>query len=703
MIQKTRLVFTVVIIGILLAISLGWAQIQHKDIIYTKDGEEYFGELQKVDQNTVYFIDRHGEALTFSVDSVKSIDMGKKRPGDDWESTEAIDDTLLLRVIEGSPSPLQVAQSYVDAGYLVLYEKETCKYFEDNSSQVTTRKIIKVFKDRGKDQANQMFYYFQDNQEISIDFARSISKEGMVISLNDNAIEDASAYSYLPEYQRLRRIKFALKDVTLSSIIDFQITRKTHGHDILEPFYRTWNFQSSEPVLYSGIEVIVPQKTKVTYHPYNFKGKPRESKNGNYKHYLWEMRDLEPYVSEQTMPPTFLVTPSIIIAFESDWAEIGAAYYNKALEAFQSHNAVEAKVAELIAGNSPNKLEILYNFVAENIEDKGLSLNSYYPYPKPLDTILKNGFGSQQDVTFLLWGMLKLAGIECDLCLFPHKTGYQYRFADDIESISPFQIVAIKCDGANRVGYLYPNEYIRYDQSPSNLAGITGLLITGKGGKLIKTPELPASVNGSINKLDVIMKTDGSVEVEQHILLDGTAESTYRALKYNKTEENDNYFEDKVKEIDDRAVLIDYTLEGYKTLADNINLVLRFRIPNFAITAGEEILAFNFPSIKYSAYGVGAPSRTYPLFYGTLMDLENHIEIQLPQGYEVYYIASSVSYGDDRVGYNAEISRENGTVKFNDHYFRTECWLEAEYYPQFKSLIENRAKISKEWVVLKKL
>ncbi|MBN2543655.1 DUF3857 domain-containing protein [bacterium] len=678
-------------------------QTAHKDILYTLKGEEFFGELQKVTEDSIYFLSRKGELLTFSVNSVKSIDLGKKRPGDDWENMDAIDDPLLKRMIDESPSSIDIAKDYAEAGYLILYEKVTYKLFEDGSSEWINRQIIKVVMERGKDEANQIFSYNGDNQSLTIDFARSVNRSGQVISINDNAVEDASVFSYLPEYQRMRRKKFALKDVTLGSIIDFQVTRKTIKHDAFNPFYTTWNFQQTEPVLYSAIEVIVPKGEEIDYHSYNLETKPEKNNKDGYTHYLWEMKDIDPYIAEQSMAPPFLVTPSIIIALSSSWQDVGKAYYERVMEAFSYNKETTAKVNNLLADNPPNKLEVLYNFVAENIENKGLGFHSYYPYPKNLDDILKNGFGSQQDITFLLWGMLRIAGIESDLCLFPYKGGYQVRLAKDIEALSPFDIVGIKVKGANSIGYLSPNEFIRYDQDYNILAGVTCLLIKQEGSELVDIPELVPEENMEKNEIKATLNVDGSVQIEHEKVLYGTAEEKYRKLKYQTQKELDNYFEDMVKGIDNKASLVEYDLAGYKSLEDRVSLTIEYSIPNFAITAGEQILALNFPTINYSAYGFGAPSRYFPMHYDYTYATVNEIEILLPGGYDIYHIAEDIEYGDKDVKFKAEVSEKDRKVFYRDEYSRDVTWIETEEYQKFKELIENRAKISREWVVLKKV
>ena len=263
------------------------AMAKHRDIVYTIEGNEHVGELVKIDDNEVILRTKEGE-IAFPADSVRSVDLGQWRPGDDWENRLDIDDPLLEGALEKAD---EVSREYTNAGYITLYEKGTLTINADKSATFVQRYIYYIANERGKNKANWSTTYFDDIQDVTVDFARAIGFS-RVSTVADNAIEDASTSAWIAEYQRQRKKKFAMTGASLGSIIDYQITKTYRKTDIFNGLDVGWQFYDTEPIVESIFEVRYEDDLDI----YEFKmPEPKKSKDGDYKIRTYRMTDIEPF------------------------------------------------------------------------------------------------------------------------------------------------------------------------------------------------------------------------------------------------------------------------------------------------------------------------------------------------------------------------------------------------------------------------
>jgi len=673
-----------------------------KDIIYTRDGDEYFGELIKVDDDRIFFRHADGRRDTFAISDLKSVDLGKRRPGDQWRTVEDIDDPLLKEILGSAPS----AQNYPMAGHIVLYEIMIITLHQDSSSDVTNRQIIKIFKESGKREATQSFSYYSDNQECSIDFARSISPEGEVASLSDNAVEDAFAFIRYPRYQRLKQKKFALKEAREGSVLDYQITIHTAKHDVFNPLQKTWYFQSDVPILRSEVVVRAPQGIEIAYNIFNMGDIVQKSREGDMTEYRWVVTDSEPFIYENNMPPGDLVFPVLYLTTVDTWDNIAAAFRTKTDEAFANNTKTQEKTEELLAHGPENEIETLYNFVAEEIKLIGVGFMGYHPYPGSPDEVLEHNSGSSLDKSFLLWSMLKLRNYDPVLVLAMEKEGRGNWNPDEPSCLGAFGKLLVKVKDRETIRYLDPgSEFYRFDKSNSYWWGVKSLEIGDGSPFLVKTSVRPISEELWANYLEGSLHPDGSLTVEGYVeVRGGNKEHSFRTLKNKEQQEIDDYFENFVKRYHQNARLLQYKLDGYKALKEQLEKVfVSFEIEDFAITAGEKFIIFRPPGVGYGAGEVGIPQRKYPMYWAGPSHTKNRISVRFPEGYSVYYVTQGEDLSTRGVTFDSGLVTEQDRIIYEDEYIRELEWLNVEDYAGFKQLIEQRSLHSKEWIVLKKI
>ncbi len=671
---------------------------RHKDVLYLMDGSEFTGELTKIDDSKITMETPDGE-MTFAKDSVRAIDLGTWRPGDDWDTKSDIDDQILLDALEATDMRSGIRTKYPTAGFITVYVKKSIEIDKDLSAKETIRKIVYITNERGKNEANNSFNYYEDVEDVTVDFARAVGRDRKVSTIRDNAIEDGSPYNYLAEYQRLRRKKFAMTGAEIGSIIDYQVTRTVDSYnDFLYPDW-SMDFYDTEPILHAEFEIKYHSDLEPVVTEIEMPEKMEKDKDGDYRIMRWTVKDIEPYVEETMLPHLDKVLPNVKVSLPQEMAFVSANFHKKYMEAYDDEAQVKSIISEKIGANPT--IEDIYNYVSENYSTNGIGLWSYYPYPKPLAQLLGMAQVAGHEKAFILWAFLRAAGKDPQIVLYGPSLGSPVE--PEAFNVRSFSSIDIRVKDGDNILYLFPNEYRRYDHQtpPSN---ILVLPVMAEGSELEKHEILPADYTWSKPVYEGKMEIDGTLSLNYHQEYFGpTGADSYRRYKYSKPREIDNSFQEMAKEIDQMANLTDYTLEGYKSLSDKVKTSYSVEIPAYAVRAGEEILAFKLPTVNISAWDVGAQERTLPFEQAGNSYSEKTISFDLPAGYEVEYLPESI---DESIGYHSfkgELSVVDGKLIYHQ-VVKTEHEpiIDAKDYPEYKEHIEKLSRWADNWILIRK-
>jgi len=664
-----------------------------RDIVYLIGGAEVVGALIEITDSHVILETGDGKQ-TFPVDTVRSIDLGTWRPGDDWENRLDIDDSILEKALEDAD---MASREYTAAGYITLFEKGVLTVNADNSADYVLRHIYYIANERGKDKANYSMGYFADNQSVSVNFARSVGLAS-ISTVADNAIEDGSVNAWVAEYQRKRRKKFALTGASLGSVVDYQLTKHYDNIDVFTGLNYNWNFYDKEPILESVFEVRSHKSVPLKFHEVEV-DKPIKTIDGDYVVRTWRMENIEPYIQETMLPNLSWFMPNVVVSLPQNLQELSAAYYDKVEIAMDALDLVEKRLAENFPAGKPS-IEDVYNYVSENFTSNWVGMGEYYPYPKPLSELLELSRIARYELPFILYAFLTSAGYNPELILV--GPGEDSKIPPDMLNINYFNAVRVRIKDGTEIRYLSPNEYLRYDHQ--NLDACYILPVRKGGAKIEKLPRLPGNDHYTVPVYECKLLPNGTLEMhftEQYF--GETGGDGYRYYKNRKPREVDNSFDSRAKDIDQLANIESYELTGYKDLSDKVQVSYSVEIPGYAVGAGEEILAFKLPTVGFSASQVGAAERTLPFSSSGNNYSEKIITIELPEGYEIEYLPENVSFSVGYRSFNAEIEVEDGVLTYEETATGKHTpMISQKKYSAYKSFVEKKAKFSDNWILLRK-
>lgn len=677
------------------------SEVRATDVLYMRAGEEYVGRLEGVGDGKVVFVDERRGRMTLDAKDVQRVELGKARQGDRWRKVSDIDDPILLQTLKSAPG----AKAHPDSGYVTLYQETSVSLNRDGSARTTERTIQKVFKERGKRVANKALYYLTDNSTADIDFGRTVTPDGKVISLADSAIQDGSVFTQFPEYQNLNRKQAALKEVKPGSVIDYQTTIVERKTDLTHPFLVHELFAGREPILKKIVRVTVPKECNGAYQAIRFPDVAAEVRDlpGGMQRYTWSVSNRPQLVRENNMPETEDLWPRLAFAPVAAWEDLSKAYALKLRPLLRAGKSLvdgsKAIVKEQASDEA--KARAIYTYQVKEIRTIPVPYYAHTLVPSDVNTVYERKYGNDLEKTLLAVAMLRAAGLAAAPCLVrPQSSGALMR---NVSSLGQFTQCLVRARLGGKDWYFRVlDEKLPMDVLSSDCRDVWGLLIDEEHPALVRTPLPPAEADGTRRSFDVTVQTDGTFDVSETIQHDGLAAVGVRGLKVMKEAERERHFQQEVSRAHTNAELLSYRLSDLNDLSVPVEVVLRYRFKDYAVRAGEKLMIFRLPSFSHSSYAVGKATRTHPLNWTTRWRTTDHYTLRLPKGLKVSHVPQRVTFDTPIVSYKAQFRLDGTRVIFEDEFRRRAIAAPASEYASYKAFVEARAKLSKEWIVVER-
>ncbi|NLI98627.1 DUF3857 domain-containing protein [bacterium] len=662
------------------------------DVIYLVNGEEKTGTLEKITSDSVWFSTPEGK-LEAAKSEVASIDIPQPREGDQWKTVKDIDDPVLKEVLSSFTPPEDIGLS--DVNFINLYVEHTYSLRDDGKAEVRERVIRFITAEAGKGQAaNNTWLYLSDRSRAKLDFARGITLEGIVTSINEAAINRTSLYPAPAEYSNLMQIQIAVPESKLGSILDFQFSKIVDVIDSLHPFSEQLILESNEPTLKEIVKVEQPQNGPLAVWVSTGDAPRKETRQGR-EILTWEIPTQLPKRFEYNLPPSADYLPRFIVSEKGDWQTIAARLKPSFDYAVTPGSTLASLVDSLTKGlsTSEEKARALYSFVATNVRYTGPAPDRFSYAPTQCEDVLSRRFANNLDRATLLYAMMLEAGLDADLVLI--RSRWSGRLIPSFPSLGQLNYALVLFE--DRI-WLDPVPDLAY--GTLNEQDAMGLSISS--GKLKKTPFLSPAEDASVTHSEARLNSDGSLDLTTRVDFTGRTSYSWKSyLKPMSADERKQEAERLASEIHPNAALRSFEFKGVENLNDNVSYTLRVSIPDYAVSAGDYLL-FYLPGVTHSAYSVGSAQRLYPIDRRTRTSDMLDLTLELPAGAVLLELPKDVSLKTKQDSYSAtNLTPRPGAMKFTESVQVLDPWIAPEAYPEYKALIEGMARVNQKPLVLK--
>ena len=621
---------------------------------------------------------------------------------DEWVTTFRVPDSTL--------SILPAASAYPDHGAVILFEEgsmEVVSGAELAFSTFETHRIIRVFDERGERFANVIVPYSAGSTVDEIR-ARTVGPDGKITVLDEKEIFDVSLYHSFIFFSDQRAKIFTMPGVEPGAVVEYQyrvtIRSRTYWH--------AWAFQHEIPTLRSRFTLVSPSEWDVVHRTYGIQVNPAISRPpGGFKAtYRWEATDIEPVAEEFAMPPLSQLAGRLALApigFRS-WEDVARWYDGLSAPAMKGGGTLAALAREVVAGAADDreKLQKLYCWVRDRVRYLAVEIGIGGFQPHPAEQVLGNRYGDCKDMTTLLCTMAEEVGITARQALISTwQNG-----AADTGFATPLQfnhvIAYAPTVGQEGIWMDATEKGCPFGRLPWYDQGMPVLLVGENGeSRILVTPREPLTSNGEHYRWEVVLRSDGSAQVDGATILTGAPATEVReALLYETAGMRRRWLETALAKECAGAELDSFSLAGLVSAADSLTLSYRFHTRSFALprASGMSLRPGTIGSSELADY-FRSPRRRHPVRFRFGMWGSLDLHLRLPENW-----VSQEGEGEDSLvtpfgAHRSSWSLTPEGAAFQRSYRLAGETVPAERYLQLREFLDNvRLRDAREFMLVRR-
>jgi transglutaminase-like putative cysteine protease len=615
---------------------------------------------------------------------------------------EPIDDEV-SHLIQNAPT----AELYPDAAIINILDEGVVEVFEDGKCKQTLHVVFKVLSEKGKDDGDIEISYNSRTQTASIVYARTITREGKIIPLNENAIQVVTPYSEYPSYSDYKVLTFSMPGVTVGSIIDYKVVIEEKMPHIEGKFSDDFYFQMYDPTYLSRYKVITSKDTDLKYRVLNplqgIEVSPKIIRDGDKKTYLWEYKYIPQIITERSMPPVEELAFSILVTTMDSWEEFSRWWRKKIESKTESDEPIKKKVAELTKDLSTleEKIEAIFDYVKREIRYVSIDLGKSGYEPEAAKKVFENKYGDCKDKSTLLISMLKVAGIPAYHVLIPTTS-----VANLIKDFPyPFQfdhcIVVIESKGGYH--FLDPvGESYRFDSLLGMDQNRDVLIFKDKEIIFANTPLAKPEEKAYHSRSQIKIGLDGAIECQVKNFGAGDIEASMRSFFINtRPTKIKEFLEEEVDYISSGAKLLEYTHSNPLNFKERFELRINYKAPDYCKKAGA-ILIFDVPDIRKGCPAVGKKERRYPIVVWNNSYGKDEVEFNVPEGYEIYHLPDPLEIRNEYFEFRSGYRQEGNKIIYEGEFIRKALRIPSKEYASYQTCCQGMEKSFDRSVVFRK-
>ncbi|MDB9799002.1 transglutaminase-like domain-containing protein, partial [Flavobacteriaceae bacterium] len=364
---------------------------------------------------------------------------------------------------------------------------------------------------------------------------------------------------------------------------------------------------------------------------------------------------------------------------------------------------LEALVAELIKGKTSDleKVKALYYWTQKNIKYIAFEYALGGFIPREANDVFQKKYGDCKDNSSILYKMLEIAGLEGNLTwIGTRKIPYTY---EEVPTPAVDNHMILSYEYNNKTYYLdATGRYIQIDYPSSFIQGKEALIANGKSYKIKKIPVIAANLNTitdstylKISGRDIIgssqTKLSGYLKNNLFYNLENTRKEAAVKELYNK----------RFSKGSNKFLITSFTEENKFSYEEDFLVRYNFTIQDYVQNIGSEI--FINPHINNNIAGIKTKKdRKYAIEFDYKKQYSYTNTIEIPEGYTVSYIPTSVSLGTELLSVNLSYSKVNNTLVCQQDVVFNFINLSVAAQQKVNAIIEQTEKAFKEVIVLQK-
>lgn len=618
-------------------------------------------------------------------------------------NTNGIPDDL-KRLIARAPR----AADYPNAAKATLLDLADISVRPDGSARTRTRMVIKVFNERGRDEAKVNIPFHGQDETVTLVHARTVKPDGTVLSVKpaevmEQGVGDGEMYT------DARTKSFILPAVGDDCVIDYEYVTDQKRSQMPGHFWTNWMFQGGiDPVVSSRLTLTAPKTLPIKHDLRNtdVQTVTKENAADNTVTYIWEAKNVAPLNPEPMMPGPKRFLPMLAVSTVPSWQKIADWYWDLAKGRADADPTLKALAARLTKDKTTpeEKAKAIFYYVEEKTQYVAIELGVGAFQPRPASDVAGNQYGDCKDMATLLVALLREAGITAHPVLL--GAGNPQSVSDDLPSPGAFNHAICLAEIDGKKFWLDATAQISsWGDIPGGDRGVEALVIREGKGTFETIPHAAPADNRVDQSVKLTLAPDGSATGT--VTLSGAGDINL-GLRYALTnlppDRHKGFVENMAQRIGPNARVTSYKISDYRNKDVPVSISYEVQFPSWAKPSGD-LLLFKARAEQTAEAGSSpfrAETRTHAITQNAAALAMSQLEVTLPPGFSILSAPqpASVSGALGSLSRTVDIKENRLTIRVKGENLRAD--VPASQYQAVRKYYNDYLRASDESVVIKK-
>jgi tetratricopeptide (TPR) repeat protein/transglutaminase-like putative cysteine protease len=542
----------------------------------------------------------------------------------------------------------------------VLEQSRTTWRFEnDGTGRKDTYIRVKIESAAGIERWGQLVLgYNAANERLEITSVRVRKPDGTIVTASADAVQDLSSpvERVAPVYTDAREKHVTVPGLRPGDSLEFTSSTTLHTAVAANEFWAEYDFAKAGVVLDEELRIDVPADRTVTVKTRAGLDVAIATHDGR-RIYTWraarlgDVHDRKPTSTRAKKNPE---PAAVRLTTFRDWDAVGRWYAQLERTPKTPTAAIREKAAALTAGRSADRerLEALYDFVAENFRYVSLSFGTGRYQPHAAADVLRNQYGDCKDKHTLLASLADAAGMRASAVLINSRADID----PDVPSPSQFDHVITRAMVGERAVWLDTTaEVAPFGLLAPQLRKKRALLIDGESARLVETPEESPVPHSSAVRIDASLDDAGLLSARVTLAFSGDFELAVRTLFRRRPKAEWKTILDSMmvhERLDSEQA--EWEVSDPAALATPFTIEYRTQKPNF-VTSSRKQQDIDLPLVYFLSIERDTDDDDEAVDIGSARRSTYNLRLTLPASYSTHR-PLSVAVVRDYAEYRAEYS-----------------------------------------------
>lgn len=523
--------------------------------------------------------------------------------------------------------------------YYYIFNKRTTVLYDDGAREEHYSIAIRVLNEYGIDSWKEASIPYSYRQRLVVEKAEVVKKNGQKVAGERSS--NNIVFTDLEEGDAIY-IKYKLQNYYYSKAALYTSDR----------FF----FNESVPVEYAVYNLITEKRIEFDYDLLNSDLKPsvRNNLQAPFKHYQWEMKDIDAIEPESLMPQHSDIGMVLHISTAPGWKEIANWYNSMSLPQAKMDFELHELLKELFpkgseAYSEEEKARIIYEYIVKNISYSSVSFRQSGLVPQKASKTYHTRLGDCKDVATLFATLAREMELDANLVLINTRNNGE---KDIVLPSLGFNhcIIQVSIDGKKQFLELTSSQ-LPFGSVPSTLLNADILVIPQDDNEEVKFEKLETQEKSP----DILSNTQNisiagqNLNIKRKAIYYGTGTIDVRSnyAKVDNKRQKKSMKRAIARNFNNPVEVDKLNFEGLEELNDSLSFELEFSVSNEVIQIGDlQSFKIPFADILVTADPFSKEERLYDVEYNLYekVDLyEDKLIVEIPEGQNFENLPKDVS------------------------------------------------------------